>query len=467
MQRQRLSDGQAETTQGVRDDVSLGRWLNTFMYDNSFIGTTTPHSHRWMVKVKDALLAGEDLPECRETKWHLVELTSWTTLLKNNKTHFLAMCERYGHSFKFLMDVKRAAHALYYNDPAGTVKIMDGVDCSRCIVETGMLEVLKYAPSDLNEGDMRDLLYYISHKPSYSLCELFYEIHGSNVAKEGTCVKDTELFEFFRKEETLYHTAIFDKLVSQHGRIYIPTFDLDAYITRFLDSHTRWNLEKIARYAQTMVRVKLAIQNLCPCDVYNILVELVDTEHDVDFESAKEISSRLHAQFDRKAVLAIDKWLFEKRTYLNDTTISFISSPQKELDWQRTNIKLSETQCWQHASSLKCRHQRVASPSEVLRWPEVMVRKWLDESAERFYSKTLRPKIEQEIEDKRAAEASKQVQIPEGDQCVVCLSEKRVCAVVPCGHVTVCNSCCKKRQDELTVCPLCRKDRDSFLRVYF
>jgi len=51
--------------------------------------------------------------------------------------------------------------------------------------------------------------------------------------------------------------------------------------------------------------------------------------------------------------------------------------------------------------------------------------------------------------------------VEEGRECVVCWSRKSVVALVPCGHVCLCQQC-----SALPECPMCRAPVSSYLRVY-
>lgn len=46
--------------------------------------------------------------------------------------------------------------------------------------------------------------------------------------------------------------------------------------------------------------------------------------------------------------------------------------------------------------------------------------------------------------------------------CVICVENERENACIPCGHLCLCNGCSKK----ILLCPLCRKDVESFIHVY-
>ena len=50
------------------------------------------------------------------------------------------------------------------------------------------------------------------------------------------------------------------------------------------------------------------------------------------------------------------------------------------------------------------------------------------------------------------------------DSCVVCMDAPRCFAVVPCGHLCLCESC--RSMDEWTKCPLCRESVQNLLHVY-
>jgi hypothetical protein len=50
--------------------------------------------------------------------------------------------------------------------------------------------------------------------------------------------------------------------------------------------------------------------------------------------------------------------------------------------------------------------------------------------------------------------------------CVVCLSEKREIAFVPCGHMVACNECSKHLMKKTNLCPICRTRIKSSLKIY-
>jgi hypothetical protein len=52
--------------------------------------------------------------------------------------------------------------------------------------------------------------------------------------------------------------------------------------------------------------------------------------------------------------------------------------------------------------------------------------------------------------------------------CVICLSEKRELAFIPCGHMVTCNNCSQHlmKSDSKKICPICRKPIKSLLKIY-
>jgi len=48
--------------------------------------------------------------------------------------------------------------------------------------------------------------------------------------------------------------------------------------------------------------------------------------------------------------------------------------------------------------------------------------------------------------------------------CVICASNVKQCACVPCGHLLYCISCANKRQE--TKCPMCRKSMKQVIRIF-
>ncbi len=46
--------------------------------------------------------------------------------------------------------------------------------------------------------------------------------------------------------------------------------------------------------------------------------------------------------------------------------------------------------------------------------------------------------------------------------CVLCLTEEKRLACIPCGHLATCVPCAKS----LRLCPICRREIEAFVRIY-
>ena len=54
------------------------------------------------------------------------------------------------------------------------------------------------------------------------------------------------------------------------------------------------------------------------------------------------------------------------------------------------------------------------------------------------------------------------------EECVVCLDVPRSHAMVPCGHLCVCENCAEEiRGFRSPACPLCRKEAANVIRVFW
>ena len=49
------------------------------------------------------------------------------------------------------------------------------------------------------------------------------------------------------------------------------------------------------------------------------------------------------------------------------------------------------------------------------------------------------------------------------DECIICMDKPPTHAIVPCGHAQFCGTCLKL---ELLVCPMCKGQIDSILKIY-
>ncbi|CAF3123759.1 unnamed protein product [Rotaria socialis] len=46
--------------------------------------------------------------------------------------------------------------------------------------------------------------------------------------------------------------------------------------------------------------------------------------------------------------------------------------------------------------------------------------------------------------------------------CLICLTEEKQLACIPCGHMTACVAC----GHSLRSCPICRREIEAFFRIY-
>jgi len=50
--------------------------------------------------------------------------------------------------------------------------------------------------------------------------------------------------------------------------------------------------------------------------------------------------------------------------------------------------------------------------------------------------------------------------------CVACAARPKSCAFVPCGHVSLCESCSSKSMSTTTRCPICRQPAEKFVKIH-
>ena len=72
-----------------------------------------------------------------------------------------------------------------------------------------------------------------------------------------------------------------------------------------------------------------------------------------------------------------------------------------------------------------------------------------------------RDAVHEQLAEVEAVLGADRPAIEEGRECVVCWSRTSEIALIPCGHVCLCSSC-----PPLSVCPMCRAEVESSLRVY-
>jgi hypothetical protein len=52
-------------------------------------------------------------------------------------------------------------------------------------------------------------------------------------------------------------------------------------------------------------------------------------------------------------------------------------------------------------------------------------------------------------------------------ECVVCLTERKSHAMVPCGHACACEACASSIMASTRECPVCRASVSQALKIFF
>lgn len=76
------------------------------------------------------------------------------------------------------------------------------------------------------------------------------------------------------------------------------------------------------------------------------------------------------------------------------------------------------------------------------------------------------PKRSPAPEDKASSSESKRSPAPEDNSCVICLTEGRTHAVIPCGHRCLCSYCAEAFQKQSSTCPLCQLEFVYIVQIY-
>ena len=58
------------------------------------------------------------------------------------------------------------------------------------------------------------------------------------------------------------------------------------------------------------------------------------------------------------------------------------------------------------------------------------------------------------------------VELPEGQNCVVCLDQAREVILLDCGHVCVCADCATELMRTRPICPVCRSSIDRVAQAF-
>lgn len=60
---------------------------------------------------------------------------------------------------------------------------------------------------------------------------------------------------------------------------------------------------------------------------------------------------------------------------------------------------------------------------------------------------------------------SGEVEIPDGAECIICLSEPRTTTVLPCRHMCLCPECAEALRQSSSTCPICRTRVEALLQI--
>lgn len=58
-----------------------------------------------------------------------------------------------------------------------------------------------------------------------------------------------------------------------------------------------------------------------------------------------------------------------------------------------------------------------------------------------------------------------EIEIPEGAECIICLSEPRNTTVLPCRHMCLCSECAEHLRKNASTCPICRTRVEALLQI--
>ena len=76
--------------------------------------------------------------------------------------------------------------------------------------------------------------------------------------------------------------------------------------------------------------------------------------------------------------------------------------------------------------------------------------------------------ITEDVRNKESSSSKASVQKASDDAspanpCLLCLTEEKRLACIPCGHLAACVPCAHS----LRSCPICRREIEAFVRIYF
>lgn len=58
-----------------------------------------------------------------------------------------------------------------------------------------------------------------------------------------------------------------------------------------------------------------------------------------------------------------------------------------------------------------------------------------------------------------------EIEIPDGAECIICMSEPRNTTVLPCRHMCLCSECAEALRKSSSTCPICRTRVEALLQI--
>jgi E3 ubiquitin-protein ligase MGRN1 len=58
-----------------------------------------------------------------------------------------------------------------------------------------------------------------------------------------------------------------------------------------------------------------------------------------------------------------------------------------------------------------------------------------------------------------------ELDMPDGAECIICMSEPRNTTVLPCRHMCLCGECAEMLRKNSSTCPICRTRVESLLQI--
>lgn len=58
-----------------------------------------------------------------------------------------------------------------------------------------------------------------------------------------------------------------------------------------------------------------------------------------------------------------------------------------------------------------------------------------------------------------------EIEIPDGAECIICMSEPRDTTVLPCRHMCLCGECAESLHQSSSTCPICRTRVEGLLQI--